>query len=224
MDLDKRIETKKERNMSNNVKTGFFRGFGGLFGVIFGIFIIFIILFGLIGGFSSYNGLTKADIAAEDAWAGVETAYQSRADKVKNLMAIVKGAADYEKETLNEVIEARAKATSVTIDPTNITPEKMAEFEAAQSQLTGALSKLLVTVERYPELKAVEGFRDFQAQYEGIENRIQKARDDYNGAVKKYNTKIRTFPNNLFNSFYGFEKREFFKAQEGAENAPDIEF
>lgn len=217
MDLDKRIETKKERNMSNNGNnpiSGIFKKFGK--------WIIVIIIGFWIWG--SFNGITKSEIATEDAWAGVETAYQGRADKVKNLTAIVKGAADFEKQTLQDVIEARAKATSVTIDPTNITPEKMAEFEAAQSQLTGALSKLLVTVERYPELKAVEGFRDFQAQYEGIENRIQKARDDYNGTVRKYNTKIRKFPNNLFNMVFGFEKKEFFKAQEGAENAPDIEF
>jgi LemA protein len=214
MDLDKRIETKKERNMSNST--------GGVNFKKLAPWIIAVII-GLLA-WTSYNGLTKADIAAEDSWSGVETAYQGRTDKVKNLMAIVKGAADFEKETLTEVIKARAAATSVTIDPSNIKPGDMAKFEAAQGQLTGALSKLLVTVERYPDLKAVAAFRDFQAQYEGIENRIQKARDDYNGTVKVYNTKIRKFPTNLFNSMYGFEKREFFKAQEGSENAPDIEF
>lgn len=174
--------------------------------------------------FRAYNGITKADITAEDSWAKVQTAYQARADKVKNLTAIVKGAADFEKSTLTEVIEARSKATSVTIDPSNLTPEKIAQFEAAQGELTQALSKLLVTVERYPDLKAVQSFRDFQVQYEGIENRIKKARDDYNSSVRNYNIKIRTFPNNVFNIAFGFEKKGFFKAQEGAENAPDIEF
>lgn len=215
MDLDKRIETKKERNMSNNGTGGFnFKKFAPW--IIVGVLALWL--------WSSYNGLVTKSELVENAWGGVETAYQSRADKVKNLTKIVKGAADYEKETLNEVIEARAKATSVTIDPTNITPEKMAEFEAAQSQLTGALSKLLVTVERYPELKAVEGFRDFQAQYEGIENRIQKARDDYNGTVKNYNIKVKKFPGTLVASMFGFDEKPYFKAQEGAENAPDIEF
>jgi LemA protein len=216
MDLDK-IEIKKEKDMSDNVDNpivGAFKKFGKWI-------LLIIIGFGIWG---SFNGLTKADIATEDAWGGVETSYQSRADKVKNLTAIVKGAADFEQGTLTDVIEARAKATSVTIDPSNLTPEKMAEFEAAQGQLTGALSKLLVTVERYPELKAVAAFRDFQAQYEGIENRIQKSRDDYNGTVKTYNTKIRKFPSNLFNLAFGFEKKEFFKAQAGSEDAPDIEF
>lgn len=174
--------------------------------------------------FSSYNGMVTKSELVENAWGGVETSYQSRADKVKNLMKIVEGAADYEKGTLTEVIEARAKATSVTIDPTNITPEKMAEFEAAQGQLTGALSKLLVTVERYPDLKAVAAFRDFQTQYEGIENRIQKSRDDFNGAVKDYNIKTKRFPGNLVAGIFGFDEKPYFKAQEGTENAPDVQF
>lgn len=216
MDLDEQREqnrNKYENRRSSNSSSSFKKYIPWL---VIGLIAII--------AWSTYNGITKADIKAEDSWAKVQTSYQSRADKVKNLVATVKGAADYEKETLTEVVEARAKATSITIDPSNITPEQLQAFEKAQSQLTGALSKLLVTVERYPNLKAVEGFRDFQAQYEGIENRIKKARDDYNTSVRNYNIKLRKFPNNLFNAMYGFEKREFFKAQEGTENAPDVAF
>ena len=132
---------------------------------------------------NTYNEIITTSEYVDKAWGGVQTAYQARADKVKNLTKIVKGAADFEKSTLTEVIEARSKATSVTIDPANLTPESLAKFEAAQGQLTQALSKLLVTVERYPDLKAVQSFRDFQVQYEGIENRIKKARDDFNEAI-----------------------------------------
>ncbi len=218
MDLDKRQENRRDRNMSYD-NGGRTPKKNYTMYILIGLIAIAVLWI-----WSSYNGITKADIAAEDSWAKVETSYQARADKVKNLMAIVKGAADFEKETLKEVVEARAKATSVTIDPSNITPEQMQQFEAAQGQLTGALSKLLVTVERYPDLKAVGAFRDFQAQYEGIENRIKKARDDYNTSARNYNIKIRTFPNNFFNGFFGFQKREFFKSQAGSENAPDISF
>jgi LemA protein len=215
MDLDKRIETKKERNMSNNGTSGF--NFKKLLPwLIVGVLAVWL--------WGSYNGLVSKSEGVENAWGGVQTSYQSRADKVKNLMKIVEGAADYEKGTLTEVIKARAAATSVTIDPSNLTPETMAKFEAAQGQLTGALSKLLVTVERYPDLKAVSAFRDFQAQYEGIENRIQKSRDDFNGTVKTYNMKVKKFPGTLVASMFGFEAKPYFKAQAGTENAPDIEF
>lgn len=218
MDFDKRQENKDSRfNYSNDsaVKKGFnFKKY------IPWAIVIFLVLW----LWSSYNGLVTKSENVENAWGGVQTAYQARADKVKNLMAIVKGAADFEKETLTEVVEARAKATSINIDPSNITPEKLQEFEAAQSQLTGALSRLLVTVERYPELKAVESFQNFQAQYEGIENRIKKARDDFNSTVKDYNLKTKKFPGTLVASMFGFEAKPYFEAQEGSENAPDISF
>lgn len=218
MDFDKRQdrnESKMKYKNSSDSNKGFnFRKIVPW--ALLGIAVIWL--------WSSYNGLVTKAEGVENAWGGVETSYQARADKVKNLMAIVKGAADFEQETLNQVVEARAKATSITIDPSNITPAQLQEFEAAQSQLTGALSKLLVTVERYPELKAVESFRDFQAQYEGIENRIKKARDDFNKAVKDYNVKTKKFPGNIVASIFGFEEKAYFKAQEGTEIAPDISF
>lgn len=139
-------------------------------------------------------------------------------------MNTVKGYADFEQETLTGVIEARSKATSVTIDPTNLTPENLAQFQQAQDQLSGALSRLLVTVERYPDLKANQNFLELQAQLEGTENRIAVARRNFNESVVAYNSSIRTFPNNIFAGWYGFETKGTFKASEGAENAPTVQF
>ena len=141
-------------------------------------------------------------------------------------MEIVKGAADFEKETLTQVIEARAKATSVNIAPGDLSPEKIKEFQAAQDQFSGALSRLMVTVERYPELKAVKGFQDFQTQYEGMENRISTARRDFNTAARTLNTKIRAFPGSMVNSLFGLnvEHKPYFESKEGTEEAPDIKF
>ena len=150
----------------------------------------------------------------------METEYQSRTDKVSVIAKIVKNAANFERQTLTDVIEARSKATSIQLDVKDLTPENMAKFEAAQAQLTGALSRLMVTVERYPELKATDAFRDFQAQYEGIENRIAKARRDFNKAIKPYNIKVKRFPTNIIADYYEFEEKAYFKANEGAENAP----
>lgn len=169
---------------------------------------------------TSYNGLVSAQEPIANAWGNVETEYQSRADKVSVIAKIVKNAANFEKQTLTDVIEARSKATSIQLDVNDLTPENMAKFEQAQSQLTGALSRLMVTVERYPELKATDAFRDFQAQYEGIENRIAKARRDFNGVVKPYNVKIKKFPKNLIAGMFGFTEKDYFKASEGSENAP----
>lgn len=214
MDLDQRNDRNNYSNKGGVEKKSGFRKY--LPWIVVGVLALWL--------FSSYNGMVTTSETVENAWGGVQTAYQARADKVKNLTKIVKGAADFEKETLTEVIEARSKATSVTIDPSNLTPETLAKFEAAQGQLTQALSKLLVTVERYPDLKAVQSFRDFQVQYEGIENRIKKARDDFNGAVKVYNIKIKKFPGNLVAGVFGFDQKPYFEAQAGAENAPDIEF
>ncbi len=179
----------------------------------------------LLGGcsFSGYNNMLTSGNKVDQKWADVETAYQARADKVKGLAAIVKNAADFEKETLTAVVEARAKATSVNISADNLTPETMAQFEQAQGQLSGSLSRLLVTIEKYPELKAVQGYRDFQHQYEGIENRIASARVDYNEAATLYNTLIKKLPNGFYSGLLGFDKKPLFKSNPGSEDAPDVD-
>ncbi|HPF91046.1 MAG: LemA family protein [Flavobacteriales bacterium] len=171
-----------------------------------------------------YNGSVGLNEDVTKQWSNVENAYQLRADKTKNLVEIVKGAADFEKETLTDVVEARAKATSVNITPGDLSPEKIAAFQQAQDQFTGALSRLMVTVERYPELKAVKGFQDFQVQYEGMENRIGVERRKYNDVARDFNTRIKRFPGNLLAGMFGFEQKGYFEAQEGTENAPDISF
>jgi LemA protein len=172
----------------------------------------------------SYNQFVQSEEQVNGQWAEVETQYQRRADLIPNLVNTVKGYADFEQETLTGVIEARAKATSMTIDPTNLTPENLAQFQQAQDQLSGALSRLLVTVERYPDLKANQNFLELQAQLEGTENRIAVARRNFNESVVAYNSSIRTFPNNIFAGWYGFETKGTFKASEGAENAPTVQF
>ncbi len=172
----------------------------------------------------SYNQFVQTEEQVNGQWAEVETQYQRRADLIPNLVNTVKGYAEFEQETLTGVIEARSKATSMTIDPTNLTPEKLAEFQQAQDQLSGALSRLLVTVERYPDLKANQNFLELQAQLEGTENRIAVARRNFNESVVAFNANIRTFPNNLFAGWYGFDTKGTFKASEGAENAPTVQF
>lgn len=172
----------------------------------------------------SYNQFVQAEEQVNGQWAEVETQYQRRADLIPNLVNTVKGYADFEQETLTGVIEARSKATSMTIDPTNLTPENLAQFQQAQDQLSGALSRLLVTVERYPDLKANQNFLELQAQLEGTENRIAVARRNFNESVVAYNANIRTFPNNIFAGWYGFETKGTFKASEGTENAPTVQF
>ncbi|MEY2704605.1 MAG: hypothetical protein RL407_667 [Bacteroidota bacterium] len=173
---------------------------------------------------SAYNQFVQAEETINGQWAEVETQYQRRADLIPNLVNTVKGYADFEQETLTGVVEARAKATSVQIDPTQLTPEKLAEFQQAQDQLSGALSRLLVTVEKYPDLKANQNFLELQAQLEGTENRISVARKKFNESVQGYNTSIRTFPNNLFAGWYGFVAKGYFEAAAGAENAPTVQF
>ncbi len=172
----------------------------------------------------SYNQFVTQDEVVNGTWAEVETQYQRRADLIPNLVSTVKGYAEFEQETLTGVIEARSKATSMTIDPTNLTQENLAQFQQAQDQLSGALSRLLVTVERYPDLKANQNFLELQAQLEGTENRIAVARRNFNESVVTYNQNIRTFPNNIFAGWYGFEGKGTFKASEGAENAPTVQF
>ncbi|HQW04330.1 MAG: LemA family protein [Flavobacteriales bacterium] len=188
--------------------------------------IIGLVAIALIGfwAMNFYNGSIGLNEDVTKQWSNVENAYQLRADKTKNLVEIVKGAADFEKETLTEVIEARAKATSVNINANDLTPEKIQQFQAAQDQFSGALSRLMVTVERYPELKAVKGFQDFQVQYEGMENRIGVERKKYNDVARDFNTRVKRFPGNLIAGMFGFTEKGYFEAQEGTENAPDISF
>ncbi|MFT6748353.1 MAG: LemA protein [Flavobacterium sp.] len=184
--------------------------------------IIIVVL--AIWGISSYNGLVAVQADTKTAWSKVESSYQRRNDLIGNLVKTVQGAADYEKGTLTAVIEARAKATSVTIDPTNITPEQLAQFQQAQTGLTSSLSKLLVTVERYPDLKANQNFLELQSQIEGTENRINVERDRFNDAANVYDKKTRSFPTVIFAKLFGFGEIARFKADAGAEKAPDVEF
>ncbi|MFD1094966.1 LemA family protein [Salegentibacter chungangensis] len=161
---------------------------------------------------------------ARRAWANVESSYQRRNDLIGNLVKTVEGAADFERGTLTDVIEARAKATSVSVDPSNLSADQIQQFQQAQSGVSSALSRLLVTVERYPELKANQNFLQLQSQLEGTENRINVARDRYNEAVTNYNKYIRVFPNNIVAGWFGFDQMERYQADEGSEDAPDVEF
>ena len=190
--------------------------------VLIGI-VAFVIL---IGGWlmSGYNGMVNEDENVNLQWSEVENQYQRRLDLIPNLVNVVKGYAAHEKETLEGVIEARAKATQTTIDPSNITEEQLANFQKAQDGLSGALNRLMVVVEKYPELKANENFLQLQAQLEGTENRITVARKGYNDAATIYNKKVRRFPNSMLAGIFGFSVRPQFKAQEGAESAPTVQF
>ena len=171
-----------------------------------------------------YNKLVSADEIAQSMWSQVENVYQRRADLIPNLVATVKGYAAHESETLESVVAARAKATQVTVDPSNLTAESVAKFNEAQGELSTALGRLLLIQENYPDLKANENFRDLQAQLEGTENRIATERMKFNQAVKDYNTTIRRFPANIIASAFGFEKKGYFEAQAGSETAPKVEF
>jgi len=172
---------------------------------------------------SSYNGLVGVQADAKTAWSKVESAYQRRNDLIGNLVKVVQKAANYEKGTLTAVIEARSKATSITIDPANATPEQMTQFQQAQEGLKGSLSRLLLTVEKYPELKATEGFKELQSQIEGTENRINVERDRFNDAVNIYDQKTKKFPSVIFAKLFGFNEMNRFKADAGAEKAPDVD-
>lgn len=175
-------------------------------------------------GCSGYNGLVQKDQNVKAKWANVESDYQRRADLIPNLVNTVKGAANFEQETLTQVIDARAKATQTTVKADDLSPEKIAEFQKAQGQLSGAIGRLLVTVERYPELKATQAFRDLQAQLEGTENRIKVSRNDFNTAVQDFNTSVKQFPMVLFSGILGFKEKGFFAAEAGAEKAPTVDF
>lgn len=191
--------------------------------IIIGVIIIALLLL-----YSSvkrtYNSMVSLDEGVTSQWAQVENVYQRRADLIPNLVSTVKGYADFEQKTLTDVIEARAKATSVTIDPSNLDANAIQQFQAAQDGLSSALSRLMVVVERYPDLKANQSFLDLQTQLERTENRITVERRTFNSTAQNYNTFIRSFPKNIYASIFGFEKKAYFSAQEGAEQAPKVEF
>ena len=187
--------------------------------IVLGVLVILV-----FWGCGGYNGLVKQDESVKKAWNNVQTEYQNRSDLVGNLVNTVKGAANFEQNTLTAVVEARAKATSVNIKAEDLTPEKMAEFQAAQGQLTGSLSRLLATVEAYPTLKATEGFMKLQTQLEGIENNIKNSRKVFNDEINTYNTKVRSFPMNILGGMFGFHAKEGFKSDPGAEKKVDVNF
>lgn len=171
-----------------------------------------------------YNTMVELDEQVSGQWGQVQNAYQRRADLVPNLVNTVKGAANFEKETLTQVIEARAKATSIQLNADDLSPENIQKFQAAQSQLSGSLSRLLASVEAYPELKANQNFLELQAQLEGTENRISVERQKFNQTVQEYNTYIRSFPRNMYAGWFDFEKKGYFEAEAGAQNAPTVQF
>lgn len=187
------------------------------------IVVVVLLLLGMYGC-STYNGLVSKDETVNSAWANVQSAYQRRADLIPNLVNTVKGAADFEKSTLTAVIEARAKATSIQLKPDQLTPENLQKFQAAQEQLSGTLSRLLVSVEQYPQLKANQNFLELQAQLEGTENRIKVERDQFNEVVKDYNQSVRTFPANIFAGMFGFAAKGYFEASQAAQTAPTVKF
>ncbi len=190
-----------------------------------GIIIVAVVVLGaFIWVKNGYNKMVVSDENVQAAWSQVENVYQRRADLIPNLVATVKGYAEHEAQTLENVVAARAKATQVTVDPADLTPEALAKYNAAQGELSAALGKLLMITESYPDLKANQNFLELQAQLEGTENRITTERMKFNDTAKSYNTLIRTFPNNILASVFNFEKKGYFEAQAGAETAPKVEF
>jgi len=191
--------------------------------IILGVIAVVVLIFySFFAG--RYNKMVELQEDIPNQWAQVETQYQRRADLIPNLVNTVKGYANFEQETLTRVVQARASATAVTVDPSNITPQALQQFQEAQNGLSSALSRLLVTVEKYPDLKANQNFLDLQAQLEGTENRIAVARNRFNEVVKPYNVYIKKFPNNMLAGWYGFGEKGYFKAAEGAQNAPTVDF
>ena len=186
---------------------------------IVGVLVLLVVVSGC-----GYNTLVKLDEDVQTKWAQVETQYQRRSDLIPNLVSTVKGAAKFEQGTLTDVIEARSKASQITIDPDKLTEENIQKYQAAQGQVGQALSRLMVLTENYPELKATQQFSELSAQLESTENRISIARKDFNESVQAYNTRVRSFPNNLTAGLFGFSKKAAFKADAGAENAPKVEF
>ena len=190
-------------------------------GWIIPVAIIVVIVLWAIGG---YNGMVKMDEQVQNKWANVETQYQRRADLIPNLVSTVKGYAKHEQQTLEDVVKARSEATQVKVDSENLTPEKLAAFQKAQSGVSSALGRLLAVAENYPDLKANQNFLELQSQLEGTENRITVARKDFNDTAKSYNQAIRQFPKNILAGIFGFEKKSYFEAEAGSEKAPKVEF
>lgn len=190
-------------------------------GTIIAIAAVAAVVLWLVG---AYNGMVTAEEGVESAWSQVENVYQRRMDLIPNLVSTVKGYASHEAETLEGVVNARSKATQVTVDPENLTPEELQKFNEAQGELSGALGKLLAITEAYPDLKANQNFSELMAQLEGTENRIATERMKFNEVAKGYNTLIRRFPKSIIAGMFGFEKKGYFEAQAGAENAPKVEF
>ena len=188
--------------------------------IIAGAVILVLVLWG-VGG---YNGLVNMDEEVNNKWANVETQYQRRSDLIPNLVSTVKGYAQHESKTLEAVMAARSQATQVKIDPSNCTPQQLAQYQRAQGDVTSALGKLLAITENYPDLKANQNFLELQSQLEGTENRINVARKDFNDAAKEYNVAIRRFPKSIIASVCGFDKKAYFEAEAGAEKAPKVEF
>jgi LemA protein len=189
------------------------------------LLVVAAVAIGLFGWFkSNYNNMVKMDEGVQAAWSQVENVYQRRADLIPNLVATVKGYASHEQQTLEGVVSARSKATQITLDAENLTPDKLAEYQKAQGELGAALGKLLAITENYPELKANENFLSLQAQLEGTENRIAVERKKFNEAARGYNTEIRQFPKNIVANLFGFEKKPYFEAAEGAQQAPVVAF
>ncbi|WP_336516922.1 LemA family protein [Pollutibacter soli] len=190
-----------------------------------GLIVVIVVLVLLGGcGCSGYNKMVGLDQNVKGKWGNVQSEYQRRSDLIPNLVSTVQGAANFEKSTLEAVVNARAKATQTTIDAGDLSPEKIAQFQQAQGQLSGALSRLLVAVEAYPELKANQNFVNLQTQLEGTENRIKVSRNDFNTSVQEYNTVVKTFPNNIFSGMFGFKEKGYFSSDPGAEKAPEVKF
>jgi len=188
--------------------------------VVVGILVLFVVF----SGCSGYNNLVQLDEDVKTKWSQVETQYQRRSDLIPNLVSTVKGAAKFEQTTLTQVIEARSKASQITVDPTKLTAENIDKFQNAQGEISQALGRLMVLTENYPQLRATQQFSDLSVQLEGTENRIATARRDFNQSVQTFNTKVRSFPNNLTAGIFGFSQKAGFKADAGAQNAPKIEF
>jgi LemA protein len=197
---------------------------GCLIGIIIGAIFALFILFTVLWGVKVYNGMVTMGESVTSQWGNVETQYQRRLDLIPNFVNTVKGAANFEQQTLTQVIEARAKATSVTIDPKNLNEQSMAQFQQAQGQVSSALARLMVVVEKYPELKATQNFRDLQVTLEGTENRISVERRKFNEVALAYNTYIKKFPQNFIAGMFSFQAKPYFKSVEGAEKAPEVKF
>ena len=191
--------------------------------IIVGVIVLFlIIMFSWVSG--KYNGLVTREEGTKQAWAQVQNVYQRRSDLIPNLVETVKGYANFEKSTLTDVVNARAKATQITVDPSKLTPDQIQKFQGAQDGLSSSLGRLMVVMEKYPDLKANQNFLDLQAQLEGTENRIAVERRNFNEVVQEYNVSVRSFPSNIFASMFGFQQKGYFQAEAGAEKAVKVKF